>query len=104
MSWRHSIFITSIREVTEEELRLWRIKAANQSDRSTVGHAPGTIGITFVENDAFSTYSARTKYKDRERDVLIEVPQIKADERAPAGAFPADDIVKTIGPRLKPAS
>jgi hypothetical protein len=76
----------------------------NESNQSTVGQTPGTVNTSVYGHTAVSTYSPGTTFVKPGQDVLIKVLRLKPNETPPAGAFPAQDIAQTIGPRLKSAS
>jgi hypothetical protein len=78
----------------------------DQKDRTNVinGQTPGTVQTNIVGNTAFTTYSPGVNYnivKPGEA-LMIRVLRLKPGETPPPGAFPAQDIANTIGPRLKP--
>jgi hypothetical protein len=59
-----------------------------------------------VGNTAFTTYTPGATYnivKPGEA-LMIKVVRLKQGESPPPGAWPAQDIANTIGPRLKPQS
>jgi hypothetical protein len=77
----------------------------NQTDRTKidVGQTPGTAQTNVVGNTAFTTYTPGATYnivKPGEA-LMIRVLRLKPNEPPPPGAFPAQDIANTIGPRLK---
>ena len=77
----------------------------NQSDRTKVlqGQTPGTVQTNVVGNTAFTTYTPGSTYnivKPGEA-LMIKVVRLKSGEAPPQGAWPAQDIANTIGPRLK---
>lgn len=80
----------------------------NESDRTNVeaGQTPGMASTNIIGHTAITTYSPGVNYnivKPGEA-VLIRVLRVKPGETPPPGAFPAQDIVNTIGPRLKAQS
>ena len=77
----------------------------NEANRTNVvtGQTPATMQTNVYGRTAFTTYNPGTTYnivKPGEA-VLIRVLRIKSGEKPPPGAFPAQDIANTIGPRLK---
>jgi hypothetical protein len=78
------------------------IGAENQTSRS-VGQTPGYANTSVVGGTAFMTYTPGATYDIIKpgQDVMVKVLRIRAGETPPQGAFPAVDIVHTIGPRLK---
>ncbi|MFZ0766647.1 CC0125/CC1285 family lipoprotein [Bradyrhizobium sp.] len=77
----------------------------NQTDRTKVdvGQTAGTVQTNVVGRTAFTTYTPGTTYnivKPGEA-LLIRVLRLKPSDPLPPGAFPAQDIVNTMGPRLK---
>jgi hypothetical protein len=80
----------------------------NEADRTKVvtGQTPGMAQTNIIGHTAFTTYTPGTTYnfvKPGEA-VLIRVLRLKPGEVPPPGAFPAQDIVNTMGPRLKAQS
>jgi hypothetical protein len=77
----------------------------NQNNQTNVmtGQTPGTVQTNVYGRTAFSTYTPGTTYNIVKpgEDVMIRVLRLKASEAPPPGAFPAQDIVNTLGPRLK---
>ena len=78
------------------------IGAENQTRVSTE-QTPGYANTSMIGNTAITTYSPGSTYNMIKpgQDVMVKVLRIRAGEMPPQGAFPADDIVRTIGPRLK---
>jgi hypothetical protein len=77
----------------------------NEADRTNVvsGQTPATMQTNVIGHTAFTTYSPGASYnivKPGEA-VLVKVLRLKPGETPPPGAFPAQDIVNTMGPRLK---
>jgi hypothetical protein len=80
----------------------------NQSDRTKVdvGQTAGMAQTNVVGNSAYTTYTPGTTYnvvKPGEA-LIIRVLRIAQGQAAPPGAWPAQDIANTIGPRLKAQS
>jgi hypothetical protein len=63
--------------------------ALNQTDRTKVDQTRGTVQTSVVGGKPGEA-------------LMIRVLRLKPDETPPPGAFPAQDIVNTIGPRLRP--
>jgi hypothetical protein len=63
--------------------------ALNQTDRTKVDQTRGTAQTSVVGSKPGEA-------------LMIRVLRLKPDETPPPGAFPAQDIVNTIGPRLRP--
>jgi hypothetical protein len=78
--------------------------AENQTSTSTE-QTPGYASTSVVGRSAFTTYTPGATYNVIKpgQDVMIKVLRLRPGEAPPQGAFPADDIVHTIGPRLKPS-
>ena len=78
------------------------VNAADQTNVS-VGQSPGTVQTNVYGRSAFTTYSPGATYNIVKpgQDTLIRVLRLRPGEKPPAGAFPAQDIVQTMGPRLK---
>jgi hypothetical protein len=72
-----------------------------ESNESSVGQTPGTVNTSVYGHTALTTYSPGTTFVKPGQDVMIRVLRLKPGETPPAGAFPAQDIARTIGPRLK---
>ena len=77
----------------------------DQSNRTRVdvGQTTGVMQTNVVGRTAFTTYTPGATYnivKPGEA-LLIRVVRLRPGETPPAGAFPAQDIVNTMGPRLK---
>jgi len=77
----------------------------NDADRTKIvsGQARSVMQTTVAGNTAVSTYTPGGTYtfvKPGEA-VMIRVLHLKTGEAPPPNAFPAQDIVNTIGPRLK---
>jgi hypothetical protein len=80
----------------------------DQSNRTKVdvGQTPGIAQTNVVGNTAFTTYTPGTTYnivKPGEA-LLIRVLRLRPGETPPPAAFAAQDIVNTMGPRLKQQS
>jgi hypothetical protein len=78
----------------------------DEKDRTNVisGQTPGTMQTNVIGHSAFTTYSPGVNYnivKPGEA-LMIRVLRLKPGEAPPPGAFPAQDIANTIGPRLRP--
>jgi hypothetical protein len=77
----------------------------NEADRTNVatGQTPGFAQTNVVGHTAFTTYTPGATYNTVKpgEAVLIRVLRLAANQPAPPGAFPAQDIVNTIGPRLR---
>jgi hypothetical protein len=80
----------------------------NDADRTNVatGQTPGIAQTNVIGHTAFTTYTPGATYNIIKpgESVVIRVLRIKSGETPPPGAFPAQDIVNTIGPRLKAQS
>jgi hypothetical protein len=79
-----------------------------KSDRTNVdvGQTPGTVQTNVIGNAAFTTYSPGATYdvvKPGEA-LIIRVLRLHPGQAPPPGAWPAQDLANTIGPRLKPRS
>jgi hypothetical protein len=77
----------------------------SEADRTNVvtGQTPGYVQTNVVGSTAFTTYTPPGTYsfvKPGEA-VLIRVLRLAANQPPPPGAFSAQDIVSTIGPRLR---
>jgi hypothetical protein len=77
----------------------------NQQNRTNVetGQTPGMVQTNVVGNTAFTTYTPGTTYnivKPGEA-LMIRVLRLRPGEPPPPNSFPAQDIVNTIGPRVK---
>lgn len=72
------------------------------------GHGPNPRNgpNDVIGRTAFTTYTPGATYNTVKpgEAVMIRVLRIKPGETPPPGAFPAQDIVNTIGPRLKAQS
>ena len=80
----------------------------SEADRTAVaaGQTPGFVSTNVVGHTAFTTVTPGTSYnivKPGEA-TMIRVLRIPTGSSPPPGAFQAQDIVNTIGPRLKPPS
>ena len=78
------------------------VDQANRT-RVDVGQTPGTAQTNVIGHTAITTYSPGATYnivKPGEA-LMIRVLRLKPTESPPPGAFPAQDIVNTMGPRLK---
>ncbi|MGO9401586.1 MAG: CC0125/CC1285 family lipoprotein [Xanthobacteraceae bacterium] len=80
----------------------------NDADRTnvSVGQTPGTVQTNVIGHSAFTTYSPGTTYnvvKPGEA-LIIRVVRLNLGQAPPAGAWPAQDIANTIGPRVKAQS
>jgi hypothetical protein len=80
----------------------------SEADRTAIasGQTPSTASTSIVGHTAFTTVSPGVSYnvvKPGEA-TLIRVLRLRPGEPPPTGAFPAQDIVNTIGPRLKTQS
>jgi hypothetical protein len=77
----------------------------NEADRTSVavGQTPGTVQTNVIGRTAFTTYSPGATYNIVKpgETVMIRVLRLKPGEAPPPGAFPAQDIANTIGPRLR---
>lgn len=78
------------------------LDASNQTDHS-VGQTPGFAQTNVYGRTAFTTYSPGATYNITKpgQDTMIRVLRVRQGENPPPGAFPANDIAQTIGPRLK---
>jgi len=78
------------------------------ADRTAVesGQTPSTVHTNFVGQTAYTTVTPGVSYNITKpgESTLIRVLRIKTGETPPPGAFQAQDIVNTIGPRLKATS
>ena len=78
------------------------------ADRTAVesGQTPSTVQTNFVGTSAYTTVTPGASYNIIKpgESTLIRVLRIKPGEPPPPGAFQAQDIVNTIGPRLKATS
>ena len=76
----------------------------NQTSVST-GQTAGYASTSVVGHTAFTTYTPGATYNIVKpgQDVMIKVLHLQVGEKPPDVAFPANDIIRTIGPRLKPA-
>ena len=76
----------------------------NEADRTSVatGQTPATAQTNVMGNTAFTTYTPATyNIVKPGQAVLIRVLRLRPGEAPPPGAFSAQDIENTIGPRLK---
>jgi hypothetical protein len=80
------------------------LDASNQTSVS-VGQTPGSVQTNVYGRTAFTTYTPGVTYNISKpgQDTMIRVLRLKPGENPPQGAFPAHDIVQTIGPRLRSA-
>lgn len=81
------------------------VDQANRT-RVDVVQSPGTVQTSVVGRTAVSTYtpgSTDTFIKPGE-SLIIRVVRLKPGEPPPTGALPAQDLVNTLGPRLKQES
>lgn len=78
------------------------IDEADQT-RLATAQTPGTAQTSIHGSTAFTTYTPGMTYNIVKpgQAVMIRVIRLAPGESPPPGAFPADDIVQTIGPRLK---
>ena len=80
----------------------------NEADRTAVksGQTPSTAQTNIIGHTAFTTVTPGATYNIVKpgESTLIRVLRLKPNEAPPSGAFPAQDLVNTIGPRLKPQS
>jgi len=78
----------------------------NNQTNVTVGQTPGVAQTNVYGRTAITTYTPGATYNIVKpgEDVMIRVVRLKPGEAPPPGAFPAQDIVNTLGPRLKPQS
>ena len=79
-----------------------------EADRTKIasGQTPATAQTSVIGHTAFTTVTPGATYnivKPGEA-LMIRVLRLRPGEAPPPGAFPAQDIVNTIGPRLKPKS
>jgi hypothetical protein len=78
------------------------------ADRTAVesGQTPSTVHTNFVGQTAYTTVTPGVSYNMIKpgESTLIRVLRVKPGEAPPPGAFQAQDIVNTIGPRLKATS
>jgi hypothetical protein len=77
----------------------------NEADRTSVvtGQTSGFAQTSVVGHTAITTYTPGSTYniiKPGEA-VMIRVLRVAANQPPPPGAFSAQDIVNTIGPRLR---
>lgn len=79
------------------------IMGAENQTRVSTEQTSGFANTSRVGNTAITTYTPGSTYNVIKpgQDVMIKVLRIRAGETPPQGAFPADDLVRTIGPRLK---
>ena len=80
----------------------------DQSNRTQVdvGQTPGTAQTSVIGRTAITTYTPGAAYnivKPGEA-LMIRVLRLKPGDTPPQGAFPAQNIVDTMGPRLKQQS
>jgi hypothetical protein len=77
----------------------------NQTSRS-IEQTPGSAQTSIIGHTAFTTYNPGVTYDIIKpgQDVMIKILRLKSNEIPPMGAFPANNIVQTIGPRLKPVT
>jgi hypothetical protein len=80
----------------------------NENNRTQVmtGQTPATMQTNVFGHTAFTTYNPGITYnvvKPGEA-LMIRVLRLRPGEPPPQGAFPAQDIVNTIGPRVKAES
>jgi hypothetical protein len=80
----------------------------DQSDRTkvAVGQTPGVAQTSIMGHTAITTYTPGATYnvvKPGEA-LIIRVLRLSSGESPPVGAWPAQDLANTIGPRLKPQS
>jgi hypothetical protein len=77
----------------------------DQSNQTNVavGQTPGSLQTNVYGRTAFTTYTPGTTYNIVKpgQDVMIRVVRLKPGETPPPGAFPAQDIANTLGPRLR---
>jgi hypothetical protein len=75
----------------------------NNQTNVAVGQTPGMVQTNVYGRTAFSTYTPGVTYNIVKpgEDVMIRVLRLKPGEAPPPGAFPAQDIANTLGPRLK---
>jgi hypothetical protein len=77
----------------------------DQSNQTNVivGQTAGTAQTNVYGRTAFTTYTPGATYNIVKpgQDVMIRVLRLKPGEAPPPGAFPAQDIADTLGPRLK---
>jgi hypothetical protein len=79
---------------------------ASNRTRVDVAQMPSTAQTSVIGHTALTTYSPGATYnfvKPGEA-VMIRVVRLQPNETPPAGAFPAQDIVNTMGPRLRSQS
>jgi hypothetical protein len=76
-----------------------------QENRTNVvtGQTLGFVNTTVTGNTAFTTYTPGATYNlvKPGEDVMIKVVRITPGQPLPSGAFPAADIDRTIGTRLR---
>lgn len=74
----------------------------DQTNLSTA-QTPGTMQTSVYGSTAFTTYTPGMTYNIVKpgQAVMIRVIRLQPDQTPPPGAFPAMDIVQTIGPMLK---
>jgi hypothetical protein len=80
----------------------------SEADRTAVmsGQTPSTAQTSIIGHTAFTTVTPGASYNVVKpgESTLIRVLRLKPNETPPPGAFPAQDLVNTIGPRLKAQS
>ena len=80
----------------------------DQKDRTNVavGQTPGMVQTNVVGNTAFTTYTPGSTYNVVRpgEALMIRVLRLNPGQAAPPGAWPAQDLANTIGPRLKSQS
>lgn len=71
--------------------------------RLATAQTPGTMKTSVYGSTAFTTYTPGMTYNIVKpgQAAMIQVIRIAPGQTPPPGAFPAMDIVQTIGPRLK---
>jgi hypothetical protein len=82
------------------------ILGGNDRTQVDVGQTPGIAQTNVIGRTAFTTYTPGATYNIVKpgESVMIRVLRIKPGETPPPGAFPAQDIVNTIGPRVRAQS
>ena len=77
----------------------------DESDQTNLSTAqtPGTMQTSIYGSTAFTAYTPGMTYNIVKpgQAVMIRVIRLPPGQTPPPGAFPAMDIVQTIGPRLK---
>jgi hypothetical protein len=78
------------------------VSSANASSRS-IGQTSGSVSTQIIGRTAYSTYTPGVTYEIAKpgEDAYIKIVNVSPGGTPPPGAFPADEIIAFIGPRVR---